>query len=1014
MQQMRALRVVAVLFVLLAAGCGPVPLRPAVKASPPAAPSASQVMQLYGQLPLAFEPNAGQSAPEVDFLARGPGYTVFLTATAAVLALRTPDDAGSALRLELIGATPTSQPTGQAQLTGTVSYFRGSDPARWQAGLPTYGRVVYPAVWPGIDVVYYGRDGQLEYDFIVAPGASPEQARVRVDGATGLELDPDGALLLHATAGTVRQPAPVIYQDGDDGREPVSGGYLLEGTEVRLWVGPYDPTRPLVIDPALLYSTYLGGSEADRAFGIAVDGNGQAYVTGSTFSSNFPTTSGAFDTTSNSGDTDAFVAKLNAAGTALVYGTYLGGNNRTGGAGIAVDASGQAHVTGITGSADFPTTPGAFDTTRNSGIDAFVAKLNAAGTALVYGTHLGGSGGAGGNGIAVDTSGQAYVAGETASADFPTTPGAFDTTPNSASDAFVAKLNAAGTALVYSTFLGGSGADRAFGIALDASGQAHVTGITGSTNFPTTPGAFDTTFNGTNNAFVAKLNAAGTALVYSTFLGGSAYDQGNGIAVDGSGQAYVTGFASSTNFPTTPGAFDTTLNSVSDAFVAKLNAAGTALVYSTYLGGSAYSQGNGIAVDGSGQPYVAGETVATDFPTTPGAFDTTANGRGEAFVTKLDLRAPVARTTVGSLAYAENAGPVAVDPGLIVADPDSANLTGATVQITGGFQSGEDSLAFANKLGISGSYNPATALLTLTGTTTVANYQTALRSVTYANSSDTPSAATRTIALRVTDETARTSGPGTRNVAVTAVNDPPTNTVPGAQSTPHNTPEVFSAANGNAITIGDRDALSADVRTTVAVSSGTLTLGAAGTAPPLTSVTGNGTASVVLVGTLAEITVALNGLTFTPSSGFGGAVTLTVTTNDLGNTGSGGPLQDQDVAQIAVAAPPSPCSPRPRVTQTLAAGGSALNVQVQPTTLSNGAGNTLQRIVFGTFQNATVTMNGQAVSSGQSVTLPAGTTSASLVVRRAVAGQPATVHFTIVDGCGEWKTFVGGGTAAGF
>jgi uncharacterized repeat protein (TIGR01451 family) len=331
------------------------------------------------------------------------------------------------------------------------------------------------------------------------------------------------------------------------------------------------------------------------------------------------------------------VANLNAAGSALIYATFLGGSSWDDSCGIAMDSSGNAYITGGTESSDFPTTPGAFDTTFNWGTsDAFMAKLNTAGSALIYATFLGGSSTDCGYGIAVDGGGNAYVTGYTFSSDFPTTPGAFDTTFNGGEhDAFVAKLNAAGSGLAYAIFLGGSsyGGDFGHDIAVEASGAAYVTGYTFSSDFPTTPGAFDTIHNGGRDAFVVKLNAAGSALIYATFLGGSDWDEGYGIAVDWAGSAYMTGYTESSDFPTTPGAFDRTHNGGDDAFVVKLNPAGSS--YATFLGGSSSDGGYGIAIDASGAAYVTGSTNSYNFPTTPGAFDTTHNGSGDAFVTKL-------------------------------------------------------------------------------------------------------------------------------------------------------------------------------------------------------------------------------------------------------------------------------------------------------------------------------------------------------------------------------------------
>jgi hypothetical protein len=398
---------------------------------------------------------------------------------------------------------------------------------------------------------------------------------------------------------------------------------------------------------SLVYATFLGGGREDAGYAIAVDTSGAAYVTGATTSSDFPTASGAYDTTWNPGyylgicpNADAFVVKLNPSGNELEYATFLGGLGEDAGHAIAVDASGAAYVTGFTESSDFPTTPGAYDTTFKgyySGVlysDAFVVKLNPSGSDLIYSTFLGGSSSDSGYGIAVDVSGAAYVIGETVSSDFPTTPGAFDTTYNGDIDAFVVKLNPLGTTLLYATFLGGSGADRGFGIAVDADGAAYVTGQTNSPNFPTTPGAFDITQND-YDAFAVKLNPSGTNLIYATFLGGSSRDAGYAIATDTSGAAYVIGVTGSSDFPTTPGAFNTTLKGDYDAFVITLNTSGSWPVYATFLGGSSGDVGYAIAVDTSGAVYATGYTPSSDFPTTAGAFDTTFNGDVDAFVVKI-------------------------------------------------------------------------------------------------------------------------------------------------------------------------------------------------------------------------------------------------------------------------------------------------------------------------------------------------------------------------------------------
>ncbi len=636
-----------------------------------AAATDARISESYGKLPLQFEANRGQTQKDVQFLSRGAGYSLYLTGNEAVLVLAKlgPDakrDAPAvserrdakvqakpvALRMSLVDAARKPQVSGIDELPGKANYFIGNDQSKWRTNIPTYAKVRYGEVYPGIDLVYYGNQRQLEYDFIVTPGADPKKIVLGFKGAEKLEIDAQGDLVLHAGGGAIHQKKPVIYQESGGIRTEIEGGYVLKGANrVGFKLAAYDSSRPLVIDPVLSYSSYLGGRNGEAGIGIAVDAAGNAYIVGATTHGGFPTTSGAFQPAER-GVGNAFVAKVDPTGSALVYSTYLGGTNggpfspADVGLAIAVDSAGNAYLTGRAGSPDFPTTAGAFQTARGGGSDAFVTKLNPAGSALVYSTRVGGIGDDQASGIAVDANGNAYVVGATSSTNFPTTAGAFQTAfAGGASDAFVTKLNSSGSALVYSTYLGAGGDDGQFdvGIAVDAGGNAYVTGGTSSANFPTTAGAFQTTFAGGGlDAFVTKLDPTGAALVYSTYLGGSGADsQFNGaIAVDKSGNAYVTGSTSSSNFPTTVGAFQPVYGGgPSDAFVTKLDAAGAALVYSTYLGGSGddFRFGGGIAVDTSGNAYVTGSTNSSDFPTTPGAFQPTYGGRvSNAFVTKLN------------------------------------------------------------------------------------------------------------------------------------------------------------------------------------------------------------------------------------------------------------------------------------------------------------------------------------------------------------------------------------------
>src|SRR5215204_4399649 len=526
--------------------------------------SEKEALDAYGKLPLSFIPNEGQTDEAVRYYAQGAGYGFFFTKEGARLSFADGEGGGHALDLSFLGANPDATLEARKRLSGEVNYLQGDDPAKWQKGLPTHGELLYGGLWPGIDMAVRGEGGNLKYEFHLKPGSSVEDVRLAYRGADGLKVGAGGELLVQTSQGVLKDAAPVSYQLIGGERVPVESRYRLTGDGgYGFWVGAYDPSYPLVIDPGLDYSTFLGEGHIDAGLGIAVrDGN--AYVTGFTSTVNYPTTPGAYDRTYNS-STDAFVTKLNASGSALVYSTFLGGTNHDEGLGIAVDGTDRVYVTGVTRSVDYPTTSSALDTTKNGFSDAFVTKLNASGSALAYSTFLGGTSDDAGRGIAV-REGRAYVTGQTTSADYPTTPGAFDTTHNGNSDAFVTKLNASGSGLVYSTFLGGTSYEIGAGIAVQ-DGMAYVTGQTESADFPTTTGAFDTTHNGFSDAFVTKLNASGSELTYSTFLGGTSGDVGLGtsgevglgIAVR-EGRAYVTGQTTSADYPTTPDAFDTSFD----------------------------------------------------------------------------------------------------------------------------------------------------------------------------------------------------------------------------------------------------------------------------------------------------------------------------------------------------------------------------------------------------------------------------------------------------------------------
>ena len=711
--------------------------------------SRAQLAENYGNLPLSFEANQGQADAKVRFLSRGNGYSLLLTDSSAVLALTRndsrPDQPGSKpavkkktdiVRMELAGATPNLQVAGAEPLPGKANYFIGNDPSRWHSNVPTYSQVKYPGVYPGVDLVYYGNQRQLEYDFVVAPGVDPHSIRLQFAGVTQLKLAADGDLTISTANCEIAFHRPVVYQVVDGQRQRVTGTFSLRTRNtVGFTLGEYDHAKPLVIDPVLVYSTYLGGTNGgnrgDYGSSVAVDSSGNVYVTGTANSTNFPLTENGYQLVNNAAGSgaNAFVTKLNSTGTALIYSTYLGGSDNDYANGIAVDSSGNAYVAGAAYSSNFPVTPGALQTTSAGGINAFIAKLNPTGSALLYSTYLGGKAnttdGDYANAIAVDSSGDAYLTGRASSSTFPVTSGAYQTTNKNFAlgNAFVAEINPAGSALLYATYLGGSRVgntgDSGNGIAIDSEGNAYVTGFTYSTTFPTTFGVYSTVNLGQENAFVTKLNPTGTALVYSTYLGGNYADGGSGIAVDSSGDAYVTGVAASQDFPTTSGALQpkfgyTTLGG-SNAFVTKFNPTGTQLIYSTYLGGNGEGdEGNAISLDKMGDAYVTGKTQATNFPVTNGAFQTTNSAYGSAaFISKID---PTGSTLLYST-YLGGSGLQGVggDLGYAIAVNSSGDafitgraystnfpVTTGAYQITNRAAADESSNAFVAKLAIGG------------------------------------------------------------------------------------------------------------------------------------------------------------------------------------------------------------------------------------------------------------------------------------------------------------------------
>jgi len=688
-------------------------------------PSTARLAASYGKLPLSFEANTGQTNPAVKFLSHGKGYALFLTGTEAVLSLRQPqpkkpgvrsrqaeklhsslrsrerdpDDAqdtpqDTLVTMRLLGANPHATVSGADELPGKANYFVGDDPSKWRTNVPTYERVRYQNVYPGIDLVYYGnQEGQLEYDFVVAAGADPSQIAFNVAagilrqtsssrGAT-VRTNSQGDLVISSSDGELRFHKPVVYQTTVAARNNprfnrrrfIDARFVLDArNRVHFALGPYDSNQPLVIDPVLSYSTYLGGKNYSLGEGIAVDSSGSAYVTGFTRSASFPTADPLNG--SLAGRQNVYVTKFNPAGSALVYSTYLGGNNFDFGLGIALDSSGDAYLTGFTTSTNFPTV-NAVQTAFAGTTCAFVSQLNPTGSALIYSTYLGGNSENIGQGIAVDSTGSAYVTGYTSSTNFPT---ASPLQPGLAGNvnAFVSKLswNGSAVSLVYSTYLGGSEDDWSQSIAVDSSGDAYLTGYTTSADFPVA-NALQGNLAGLQNAFVTELSWNGSALslVYSTYLGGKLRDYGEGIAVDSSGDAYVTGFTSSSNFPTAS-PFQASLAGPFDTFISKLNWSGSnlSMVYSTFLGGNGTDEAYSIALDPSGNAYITGNTYSTNFPTLSPLQATLPNPLVSGFISGLNSQG-------SALLYSTYLGGNTEDSGLGIAADSSGSVyvTGVTM-----------------------------------------------------------------------------------------------------------------------------------------------------------------------------------------------------------------------------------------------------------------------------------------------------------------------------------------------
>lgn len=581
-------------------------------------------------LPLFFFGNPGLANSGIRFIVETPELRAGFRSDSVVFQLP-----GMQAQLRFVNASRKTRIEPLEPSGAKANFMIGADAAKWSTGVATYRKIVYRDLYPGIDMNFGGNTRRVKSEFIVGPGADANQIRLEYSGVDDVRIDSNGELIVSTNGGQLRESAPLIFQDTLHGRAQVDGHYrMLPDRTVGFEIGAYDHSMPLVIDPTISYSTYLGGTGLGSVTGVAVDASGNAYVTGWTEALNFPIVGAA--QVASGGGVDAFIVKLNAAGNAIVYATYIGGTGDDRAAAIAVDAAGEAYVTGSTASSNFPKVS-SLRSTLGGGRDAFVVKLNAAGNTLLFSTLLGGTSNDWGNAIALDPSGNVFVAGDTLSTDFPTS------TPAQAAngglqDAFVTKLSASG-ALVFSTYLGGAQNEHAGGIAVGAGGVVYVAGGTFSTNFPVVS-ALQGTNGGGEDAFVTKIAAAGNSFVYSTYLGGTggtvaSPEQANGIAVDASGNVYVAGATNSSNFPVKTGAFQGTFGGIQDAFLTKINATGSALAYSTYLGGSSFDWANGVAVDASGNAYVAGYTSSYDWPVSS-AVQAVFRGMYDGFVTEVN------------------------------------------------------------------------------------------------------------------------------------------------------------------------------------------------------------------------------------------------------------------------------------------------------------------------------------------------------------------------------------------
>jgi len=594
-----------------------------------------QILKQAYRVQVPFIENRGQvESKEVRFYAKTFGGTIFVEQS-GVLTYHLPASDKKGVVIKEILTQKWINAKGLEPSPTRVNYFIGNDKSNWRTNIPTYGSISLGEIYRGIELKLKAYGNNVEKLFTVSPGGDAQAMRIKMKGARGLKVTDGGELEVLTELGTIKFTKPIAYQEAGGKKDTVEVAYALhEGNVYGFNVGDYDKNRPLIIDP-LLAGTFIGGSDSDLGYSIALDSSRNVYVTGETAFSDFPTTPGGYDTNFNGGR-DVFVSKLDNNLSSLLASTFIGGSNWDGGLSISLDSGGNVYVTGWTLSSDYPTIFGCYDTSHNGWTDVFVSKLDNSLSSLVASTFIGGSGYDYGNSIALDSGGNVYVTGETESTGYPTIFGCYDTSFNGGYDVFVSKLDSTLGSLLESTFIGGSNSDRGNSIALDSGGHVYVTGYTVSTDYPTIFGCYDTSFNGGyNDVFVSKLNGSLSSLLASTFIGGSDQDEGNSIALDSGGNVYVTGWTFSSDYPTVFGCYDTGHNGSQDVFVSKLDSTLGSLLEGTFIGGSDSDYGNSIVIDSGGNVYVTGETKSTDYPT-PGGYDTSNNGRGDVFVSKLN------------------------------------------------------------------------------------------------------------------------------------------------------------------------------------------------------------------------------------------------------------------------------------------------------------------------------------------------------------------------------------------